>query len=591
LIAGPSYHDAIEEALDSARCIVVLWSAVSVQSQWVKTEANEGLEREILVPMLIDDVKLQLAFRMSHTVRMLAWPEDKSELNNVVDGVRNLIGSPGASSVSPQSAQSPPHNDRSLAVLPFEVLSTNQTTGFFAAGLAEDVLDILAKAEGLYVASRSAGFALSRHSLEPSVIGDKLGVAYFLEGSVRQMGDDLRINVQLIRARDGVQVWSKSYDRTLDDGFEMQTAVAINIAYIAESKLSLDLMTRRAVDEEGLKDKDPAAVDQFIRAREEYRNFLLGEGGSWEAYVQYLVNAIDADRSFHAAYRLLGNAYLQRHYRGRISLADASPIAHTALDQAREMKQVEARSGSVAGVDLLSIQISLSMDLDYASAQASLTRILKQDPKSGWIHQHLAMIDLRENRPRQALRQMANATDMTVPETPLFLAFVAWIRCVCGDYEDALRASSRGLKLAVGDRDRVFILRMHAMSLIMQGKVDEARPFIDEGWRQEQRDSPENYIGLFALVGDTDRARAILSDQRFDLIDHYHIAFGHLALGDIDNAFVSIEAGVEDHNSRLFESLNCAQWWAPIRADTRYMAVFERIEAKVQHTKQYLERI
>lgn len=71
LVAGPSYDEKIEEALDTARCVIVVWSQDSIKSRWVRTEANEGLEREVLVPLLIDDVRPPLAFRISQTARMI----------------------------------------------------------------------------------------------------------------------------------------------------------------------------------------------------------------------------------------------------------------------------------------------------------------------------------------------------------------------------------------------------------------------------------------------------------------------------------------------------------------------------------------
>jgi len=183
---------------------------------------------------------------------------------------------------------------------------------------------------------------------------------------------------------------------------------------------------------------------------------------------------------------------------------------------------------------------------------------------------------------------MVNASELTVSETPLFLAFSAWIRCVGGDYEGALKASVRGLKLAVGDRDRVFNLKMHATSLIMLGRTEEAKPFIEEGWHLERSSSPENYVSLFAYTGEIQRANEILTDSRFDLVDHYELAMGYLALGDTDNTFKSIKAAIEDHSASLIDSLLVAEWWSPIRDDPRFDEMLKLLDSKVMHTAEYL---
>jgi hypothetical protein len=75
LVTGPSFDDKIEEALEAARCVVVAWSQHSVKSRWCRTEANEGLERQVLVPMKIDEVRPPLAFRSSQTASLIGWPQ------------------------------------------------------------------------------------------------------------------------------------------------------------------------------------------------------------------------------------------------------------------------------------------------------------------------------------------------------------------------------------------------------------------------------------------------------------------------------------------------------------------------------------
>ncbi|MDA1073171.1 MAG: TIR domain-containing protein [Proteobacteria bacterium] len=587
LVAGPSFHDKIEEALDSAGCVVVVWSTHSVGSQWVKTEANEGLERGILIPLLIDDVKPPLAFRMAQTARMLEWPRAEGELEAVKDGIRLILGQPEAGDSGSERPSS--KLNHSVAVLPFRSLSGSEETHFFAAGLSEDVLEGLSQNDHARVISLSASAVFGSRDQNPALVGKQLGVSYIVEGSVRQVGQDLRITAQLTRTDNGTQIWSKSYEQGIGDGFDTQTGVALNIAYIADSKIEIDLLRQRSSLHQLGGTENPQAIAHFVSARDEYRKLLLGEGGDWQTYVRFLTNAVETDSSFRAAHELLANAYLQRHFRGRMSLKEARPAAHAALEKAlAAQSHGHGVENAISGGAVLTNQIRLSLDLDYAASSSGINEHLKYRPNTGWLDLHLACIAVREGRPGEAIRRLAGATKIKVPETPLFLAFVAWIRCVCRDYEGALEASGRGLKLAVGDRDRVLILRTHAFSLHMLGQSDLAKPFIYEAWQHEKFSNPESYISLFAFIQEFDKARGILTDPRFDLVDHYQIAMGHLALGNMDGTFRSIHDGIEDHNTRLLESLLVAEWWQPVRDDPRYAQMLELLESKVVHTEQYL---
>ena len=480
---------------------------------------------------------------------------------------------------------------QSIGVLPFANMSSNEETGFFADGLSEDILDNLAqtsyaevKNENIKVASGLASLQFTDRGQDPSSIGEKLKVAYLLEGSVRQRGDSLRITAQLIRTEDGFQVWSKSYERTLADGFEMQTAVAANIAYITRSKLISDVFKNYGwKQQEEFDGIDPIAVEHYISSADEYLNIRLGEGGDWETRVQFLKNAVEADPNFYLAYSWLANAYYQRHRFRLLSLQEARPAAHAAITSALALAPDNIH------VQFQLATIHLHLDLDYPPAKAGIKQVLTHRPKWGLCHLRLARIALREGRTSEALRQLANASEFNSgTERALFFGFTAGIRCFAGDYEGALKASAQGLKLASGGQDRARNLKVHARSLIMLERVEEAKLFIEEGWNLDGSTNPESYIALFANIGEIEKSKKILTDARFNLVDHYELATGYLALGDIDNTFNLIQAGIEDHDPYLIESLLVAEWWNPIRDDPRFDEMLELLDSKVTHTEQYL---
>ena len=120
---------------------------------------------------------------------------------------------------------------------------------------------------------RSASFQFDKRGQDLSLVGEKLGVAYLLEGSIRQQGDGFRISTQLIRAEDGFHVWSKPYERSFAEGFDVQTSVATNIAFSAWHKLDLDVQRNCGWKQNPqFAEFDPLAVRFFFLAREERLN-------------------------------------------------------------------------------------------------------------------------------------------------------------------------------------------------------------------------------------------------------------------------------------------------------------------------------
>ena len=126
---------------------------------------------------------------------------------------------------------------KSIAVLPFENLSDDKNTAYFSDGITEEILNALAQIPNLKVAARRSAFQFKGTDLDLHKIGQVLGVAHILEGSLQKAGDQVRINVQLVDVQNGLQAWSEKYDRKLDNVFAVEDEIAKAIA----SKLRVQL--------------------------------------------------------------------------------------------------------------------------------------------------------------------------------------------------------------------------------------------------------------------------------------------------------------------------------------------------------------
>ena len=138
--------------------------------------------------------------------------------------------------------------ENSIAVLPFVNMSHDPEQEYFSDGVAEEILNMLAQVQGLKVTARTSSFQFKGQTLDVPLIGKQLNVAAVLEGSVRKAGDVLRISAQLVSTTDGFQLWSRTYDRRLDDVFAIQDEIAASI--VEEMKVQLSLAPESAVPTE-----------------------------------------------------------------------------------------------------------------------------------------------------------------------------------------------------------------------------------------------------------------------------------------------------------------------------------------------------
>ncbi|MEL7450673.1 MAG: adenylyl cyclase, partial [Pseudomonadota bacterium] len=138
------------------------------------------------------------------------------------------------------SGEQPPADIPSIAVLAFDDLSEAGDSEYFADGIAEELLNALAKIDGLHVPSRTSSFAFKGSQEDIRTIGKRLDVQTVLEGSVRRVGNEVRITAQLIDSEDGYHLWSETYDRELTDIFAVQDEIAAAIVEALKQHLALD---------------------------------------------------------------------------------------------------------------------------------------------------------------------------------------------------------------------------------------------------------------------------------------------------------------------------------------------------------------
>jgi TolB-like protein len=199
-------------------------------------------------------------------------------------------------------------NQRSIAVLPFDNLSSDPENEYFSDGMAEEIINALSKISGLKVIARTSSFTFKGRMEDVRIIGNKLGVASVIEGSIRKAGNRVRIAVQLIRTDNGFHIWSETFDRILQDIFELQDEISLLVAdRIRENFGHMDIEDQLVSS----KTDNPEAYDLFLKGSHHFkRKDLLDVKEALNLFVK----ATELDPNFTEAYAYIGETYL--HHAG-----------------------------------------------------------------------------------------------------------------------------------------------------------------------------------------------------------------------------------------------------------------------------------
>ncbi len=244
-----------------------------------------------------------------------------------------------------QPSENAPIETASIAVLPFSDMSDTGDQEYFSEGLSEEILNVLAKVDGMKVASRTSSFSFKGSDADVTKIGELLGVQHVLEGSVRKADKRLRITAQLIRAEDGFHVWSETYEKELDDVFAIQDDIANQILAELRGRIMGDAPTV------AVSRAEVTAYDLVLRAQKVSETYSLP---GLEAGAELYRQAIDIDPSYARAYAGLAAVELLNSNAtgalGERPVADVIPVARDLLNRALELAPDDAAVWSRVGL-------------------------------------------------------------------------------------------------------------------------------------------------------------------------------------------------------------------------------------------------
>jgi serine/threonine-protein kinase len=451
----------------------------------------------------------------------------------------------------------------SIAVLPFANLSSDKEQEYFSDGIAEEILNALAQVEGLRVIGRTSSFSMKGRSEDLRTIGQRLGTANLLEGSVRRSGARVRITAQLIEASGGSHLWSQEFDRELTDVFQVQE----EIAHAVVAALKLKLLP--AVREEQ-RIGSPAAHDQYLLGLA----FLArGSGSAYARAVQALRRSVELDPGYAQAWAALARATFWSADQGSSGdLKVGYPQALAAAERAIELAPGRAEGYSARGL-LRHFKLQ-----DHAGARADMERALSLNPGSPVIKLELATLLASLGRLPEALAtlQDAGALDPLSADIPAALSAVY---LGTGQIALAEAAASRALDLSPENGRAA---RFLGFALLLQGRLPEARAAF-------HRSSNALFVNMGDVMvehalGHADGSRkaldAILA-QPNALGGAYQVAQIYAWRGEPDQAFEWLGRAVESHDAGL-TYLKYDPFLRDVRGDVRYTDLLRKLKLPVE---------
>jgi adenylate cyclase len=351
-------------------------------------------------------------------------------VKNIDRPIRIWRWQPGSSAANSPQANAASLASRvataSIAVLPFTNMSGDAEQEYFSDGISEDIITDLSKIAGLTVIARNSSFTYKGRAVDVRAVGRELGVRSLLEGSIRRVGQRVRITAQLIDAESGGHLWGDRYDRDLTDIFEVQDDVTHRIVDALKITLSPAEKQRLAVTETA----NIAAYDCVLRGRE----FMLAKEKTRETFAQsikYFKEALEHDPNYSLAYACLGFGYMFDYQNRWTEDPDSSlPIAKEYARRAIENDPREPLAHCVTGWCA-----SFEKDLDRAATEIDIA--LSLNPNLALAHNLRGTIWTYSGQPLEAIPEIEQAMRLDPALNSQSIHFLGMAYLLAGKYETA----------------------------------------------------------------------------------------------------------------------------------------------------------
>ena len=457
-----------------------------------------------------------------------------------------------------------PNTQKSIAVLPLVNTSGDPSNEYFSDGLSEELTAVLAKIPELKVIGRSSSFFFKGKSDDSAAIGQKLGVANLIEGSVRKQGDRVRIVAELISAADGRSLWSETYDRDLKDVFAVQSEIAKAVA----EQMKVKLLGERPQSDAAPSNQNLAAYNAVLQS-DFYFQQLTAE--SLRRAIEFLEEAVRLDPNYAVAYARLSQAW--RQYAASFA-ANEGPKAF------EEARRAADKAVSLAP-DLFDVRMAVGFlaftpDLDFRRAEKEFRRVLESSPNHAVAKSFLGAALSAQGRLAEA--------EQTCREALLLdpLRTVTWFnigRVVVGmgRYKEAEELFRKGLEIQPqASRFHSYLAILDIIQNRPEQAMDNARLETEGFWR--------DYAVALVQQAQGDRVAADGSLNEFIAKNSnggaFQVAVLYAIRKEPDEMFKWLDTAYATRDSGLSQ-LAVTPFFLPYMNDPRFIALCQKLNVQV----------
>jgi adenylate cyclase len=336
----------------------------------------------------------------------------------------------------------------SIAVLPFTNMSADPQQGYFADGMAEDIITDLSKISGLFVIARNSTFTYKGKSVKIQQVAEDLGVRYVLEGSVQRSGERVRVNAQLIDAMSGGHLWAERYDGSMADIFGLQDKVTQKVV----TALALNLTAKLPGNRE--KTANPQAYDVFLQGWEFYRRF---SANNFSKAIPYFERAVQLDQNYGRVYAALASIYWESWRQGESWTSKVNP------DVSNQNSYIGARYKAEKYVELalknptpLAHRVASAMDWNFRKFNEAISEAetaVTLDPNDPDGHVALAWALIFSGRPQEAVPEVDRAMRLDPLHPEIYAYVLGMSQLGMRKFEDAVTSLERARARSTQDRD------------------------------------------------------------------------------------------------------------------------------------------
>jgi TolB-like protein/lipoprotein NlpI len=456
---------------------------------------------------------------------------------------------------APESTTAPKSDSKSIAVLPLLNESGDPKDEYFSDGLSEELIAALAQIRELKVIGRSSSFRFKERKEEPKAIGEKLGVATLLEGTVRKQGDRVRIVAELINAADGIELWTRTFDRELKDIFAVQQEIAAAVASsLKTTLLGADQLT-------SANPKTAEAHNAFLQGHYYFHRRNLED---YRKALGHYDEAIRLDPNYALAYAERSEAWTL--------LGDLTGEGKTAWPKARtDAEKAVAIAPALAEAHAALGWVRFFTEWKFAEGLSELKRAKELAPANPTANDLLARMIVYVGKPNEAEKQARQAVESdplaSAPQNNL--ARILWYQ---GKLDEADAVARKGAELQPSSASS---RRWQVLVAIKRGDSETAL-------REAQLEPDESYRRFELAVaqyarGDRKAADAALADLIANNrgVD-YQIAQVYAVRGETDKAFEWLQVSFDNHDTGML-ALLVDPLLNNLRGDPRYNALVAKM--------------